>query len=79
MPKLTSTIIEGMPPAEKPFPKIMKSGKGKIIVLFSRWSVGMCLYNKEDPGNVGCLSETWDMEYFTDYSGPLTITFNIED
>ena len=69
------TIGESKTQNEKPFPKLMKSNYG-FIVLFYREKCGVLL----DRGNcekgsigIGDYNETWKMDIFTDYNEPITL------
>lgn len=79
MSKLTSTIIESMPPVEKPFPKIMKDKNNNEVVLFSKYKVGTALYCPNSNFKPGDRVVNWDMDDFEDIDYPLTIIFNMED
>ena len=50
----------------KPFPKLMISKMG-TIVFFSKYDEGICIKR-------GKYLTTWDMSYFTDFTGSVTIS-----
>jgi hypothetical protein len=57
---------------EKPFPKLMKSIKGKeCLVLFSEGEKGTLVSCEVQEADfyIGMYDETWDMENFIDYDG----------
>lgn len=57
----------------KPFPKLMKSHRGSIV-LFHCNEKGICLVMGKDTSTfVGEYCGTWKMDAFTDYNEPITI------
>lgn len=60
------------------FPKLMVGSLSGTIVLMTSESKGYGTGTlvKEGFGllAVGCFSETWDMKYFTDFNGSVTLT-----
>lgn len=57
----------------KPFPKLMKSADG-LIVLFTKAITGTVIYaptSNTEP--LGHHSTTWNPDAFTDYNEPITL------
>ena len=58
------------------FPKMMVAGDGEVV-MFSAPDVGMVLvpgksYSESNP--VGYYHDSWDMSYFSDFSGKVTLS-----
>lgn len=55
-----------------PYPKLMISKDGDMIVLFARKNHGTVLWDEEvEPGEH---STVWDMDQFEDYNGTITLS-----
>jgi hypothetical protein len=59
--------------AELPFPKLMSSRRG-TIVLFYQEHCGTCLRSLGSDTPIGSHSRDWDMEYFEDFYGEVTLS-----
>lgn len=59
--------------AEVPFPKLMISRKG-TIVLFYEEHCGTCLKSPLGNTPIGSYSRDWDMECFSDFDGEVTLS-----
>lgn len=57
---------------QKPFPKLMISGKG-CIVLFERADFGVCIDAGTTHNTLFSFSQCWSTEDFTDYNEPITL------
>lgn len=57
----------------KPFPKIMRSKRSGMIVLFEKATVGTVLSRGQSAYDPGDHRATWADEYFEDYNGPVTL------
>lgn len=57
---------------EKPFPKLMISNRG-LIVLFNDFGQGTVLLRGEGATKLASYSKTFNMSIFTDYEGKLII------
>jgi len=68
---IISTITEKK--KEKPFPKLMVSGKGSFVVLFVTEHKGVTL-TKTDVWEIGETSVSFDSEEFTDFEGSITLS-----
>lgn len=67
------TVDEQKTQSEKPFPKLMKCIDGDpLIILFENPKVGMAIRDGIH-WKVGCYSDSWAMEEFTDYNEPITL------
>ncbi len=60
------------------FPKLMVGSLSGIIVLTTSeskgYGTGTLVKEGDSRLTVGCFSETWDMKYFTNYNGSVTLT-----
>lgn len=60
------------------FPKLMVSSINGLIVLMTSEAKGCGTGTQveiaDDRLTVGCFSKTWNMQYFTDYNGSVTLT-----
>ena len=65
----TTTEVKQEP---KPFPKLMKSINGNIV-LFESPQNGVLIVKGETNKITGNYSCEWDMNNFTDYNEPITI------
>ncbi len=61
--------------AEKPFPKLMISESGRIV-LFSKLGCGTVLREPEveTAYSIGHYSDTWSLTKFTDFNGTVTLS-----
>ena len=67
------TVGEQKTQSEKPFPKLMKSYKG-TIVLFHKPTYGFVLKAGDDTNNsLTTTPDGWLMGDFTDYNEPITL------
>lgn len=78
---IESSAID-IPKQEISFPKLMVGSLSGIIVLmvseYKGYGTGTLVKEGDGMLTVGCFSETWDMEHFTDYNGSVTLT-NIKE
>lgn len=66
------TLSEVKPQEEKPFPKLMISKSGRIVLFTSKFS-GFVIREKEYCYGIWHFSKSWASEDFTDYNEPITI------
>ena len=68
--------VEVKQPEEKtPFPKLMIGTTSQCIVLFRSPKTGVVVYQgKHYDYPLGFDSGAWDMEYFTDFNGSVTLS-----
>lgn len=57
----------------KPFPKIMRSTRSGMIVLFEQSSVGTVIASGQSQWSVGARLTSWPDNNFEDYNGPVTL------
>ena len=73
MAVITKTNHKGTSDA-KPFPKLMIGDFTNVIVLFSETSVGTVVERGANSELVGYFNDEWDMPYFKDYDGEITLS-----
>ena len=66
------TIGEYKTQNQKPFPKLMQSSEGVIIVLMTEESSGVVI-NENRFYEIGYKSSAWNMDVFYDYNEPITL------
>lgn len=66
------TIGESKTQSEKPFPKLMISELG-TIVLMSSHCCGTVVHERSMCYGIGHSSSGWQMRSFTDYNEPITL------
>ena len=57
----------------KEFPKLMYAEKYFLTILFSSVSIGMVVVGNS-AYNVGTYGSEWDMKYFSDMKGSITLS-----
>lgn len=57
----------------KPFPKIRRSTKSGMVVLFEASKKGMVLSQGQGAWPVGSFKTNWVEDHFEDYNGPVTL------
>ena len=73
MAVITKTNPKGTSDA-KPFPKLMIGNRTNVIVLFSHIKTGTIQVKGNHSGQVGLHDSSWDMNYFKDYDGEITLS-----
>lgn len=69
---VTATITPDAP-TPKSFPKLMISNVGSVV-YFTRKERGILVFKGEGTDDkVGDYSTCWDMEFFSDFSGTITL------
>jgi hypothetical protein len=58
---------------ELPYPKLMKSENGKIVLMTVR-GVGMVLSDSQGYSKAGTYSDDWKMENFSDFHGTIALS-----
>ena len=66
------TIGESKTQEEKPFPKLMSTEYG-TIVLMVKYGCGVVVHERSYCYGVGHYSEHWQPKSFTDYNEPITL------
>lgn len=61
-------------PKQKPFPKLMVSPQGRVVLMIKR-SVGTVVYESTPKAfKVGHQDSLWEMSYFADYEGTIELS-----
>jgi hypothetical protein len=72
---MKSKITPAPQPAQLPYPKLMKSKIGKIVLMTAH-GVGTVLSDEQGYAKVGQYGGDWSMENFTDFHGTITLSNN---
>ena len=69
---IKTTILTNENSRSLPYPKLMISDKG-TIVLFHNCAIGVVILEGFSNYKIGYLSSTWDMTAFSDYYEAITL------
>lgn len=70
---MKSIINTGNEKKELPFPKLMVSNNGNVV-LFVNSQEGFCVYSSPEFDRLFGLYDTWNISDFTDFNGSITLS-----
>ena len=73
---IQTTILTNQNSRSLPYPKLMISDKG-TIVLFRDHAIGIVLLKGNSPYELGYYSNTWDFTNFSDYYEAITLQYEL--
>ena len=70
---MKAEVIKNINPDFIPFPKLMISELGKIV-LFINLHKGMVVANGDDEDEIGLYTDRWAIDVFKDFHGSVTLS-----